>query len=162
MKKAIFISALVLLTLSVVFAGDFSYVGATKCKMCHKGEKKGLVWEKWEKGPHAKAFETLKAKGNEKKPECLTCHVTAFNSGGYKVGDANSATFEGVGCESCHGPGSVYKKMSVMKDKKKSMENGLIQPTEEMCKTCHNKKSPDFKGFNYKEYLKKIDHTFTK
>ena len=47
-------------------------------------------------------------------------------------------------------------------DKKKSLENGLIEPTEALCKECHNKKSPDFKGFNYKEYLAKANHTYRK
>ncbi|MGD2089742.1 MAG: cytochrome c family protein [Candidatus Aminicenantes bacterium] len=162
MKRFFLIAVGLMVVVSMVYAGDFTYVGAKKCKMCHKGAKKGEVWEKWEKGPHAKAFETLKAKGEEKNPKCVECHVTGFNAGGYKIGDANAAKFEGVGCESCHGPGSAYKKMSIMKDKKKSMENGLIEPTEEVCKKCHNEKSPTFKGFNYSEWAKKIDHTYMK
>jgi hypothetical protein len=153
----------VLIAASLVYAGGFTYIGAKKCKMCHKGAKKGEVYEKWEKGPHARAFETLKAKGEEKNEKCLDCHVTGFNQeGGYKVGDANASKLEGVQCESCHGPGSVYKKLSIMKDKKKSMENGLIEPNEELCKKCHNKNSPTFKGFNYAEFIKKVDHTYTK
>jgi len=148
--------------LSLVYAGDFQYVGAKKCRMCHKGPKKGEVFEKWQKSAHSKAFETLKAKGDEKNPQCLECHAVGFNKGGYKVGDANAMKFEGVQCESCHGPGSAYKKMSVMKDRQKSIENGLILPTEETCKKCHNKKSPTFKGFDFKEAFKKIDHRYTK
>jgi Cytochrome c554 and c-prime len=162
MKKFILIAICVMFVASLAYAGDYTYVGVKKCKMCHKGEKKGKVFEKWAAGPHAGAFETLKKGGNETKAECLECHVTAFNKGGYKVGDANAAKFEGVQCEVCHGPGSAYKKMSVMKDHQKSIDNGMIVPTEEACKKCHNKKSPDFKGFNYKEYLKKIDHTYSK
>ncbi len=69
--------------------------------MCHKGTKKGNVFEKWEKGPHAKAFETLKKKGEEKNPECLSCHVTGFYESVYKVGDANASKFEGVQCGCC-------------------------------------------------------------
>ena len=141
-----------MVVVSMVYAGDFTYVGAKKCKMCHKGAKKGEVWEKWEKGPHAKALETLKAKGEDKNPKCLECHVT----------DVKAAAEEGVGCEACHGPGSAYKSMSVMKDKAKAMENGLIEPTEAVCKKCHNEKSPTFKGFKYDEWVKKVDHTYTK
>ncbi|NIM10717.1 MAG: cytochrome C554 [Candidatus Aminicenantes bacterium] len=162
MKRVILVTVCVLVALSLVYAGDFTYIGAKKCKMCHKGPKKGEVYEKWEKGSHAKAFETLKAKGEEKNPKCLECHVTGFNAGGYKVGDANAAKFEGVGCESCHGPGSEYKKMSIMKDLNKSKENGLIIPDEAVCKKCHNEKSPTFKGFDFAKYAKKIDHKYTK
>jgi len=162
MRKLFLVIICVCFIFSLVHAGDFAYVGVKKCKMCHKGEKKGNVFEKWEKGPHAKAFETLKKDGSDKKAECLGCHVTAFNKGGYKVDDADAAKFAGVQCEECHGPGSAYKKMSIMKDKKKSLENGLIEPNEALCKKCHNKKSPNFKGFDYKKYLEKIDHAYTK
>jgi hypothetical protein len=162
MKKVLFVVIAVSFLFSMGYAGDFTYIGSKKCKMCHKGEKKGMVYETWEKGPHAKAFESLKKEGGEGKAECLECHTTGYNAGGYKTGDAKAANFEGVGCESCHGPGSAYKKLSIMKDKAKSMENGLIEPSEEACKKCHNERSKDFKGFNYEEYLKKIDHTYTK
>lgn len=162
MKKLLLILLIGVVAVSLTYAGSFEYIGSKKCKMCHKSKKRGEVYQKWEKGPHAKAFESLKKKGKDKDPACLECHVTAFNKGGYKVGDANAAKFEGVGCESCHGPGSKYKKNSVMKDKKKAMENGLIVPSEDVCKKCHNKKSPTFKGFDYKKYKEKINHNYRK
>lgn len=160
MRKVLLMIVCVMVAVSMIYAAD--YIGVKKCKMCHKGAKKGEVFEKWEKSPHAKAFETLKAKGEEKNPKCLECHVTGFNAGGYKVGDANAADFEGVQCENCHGPGSEYKKMSVMKDKKKSIELGLIIPDEAVCKKCHNEKSPTFKGFDFAKFKAQIDHTYTK
>ncbi len=133
---------------------DFSFVTSKKCMMCHKGAKKGEVFEKWEKGPHAKAFENLIAKGEDKNPICLACHTTGYDGSVFKE--------EGVGCEACHGPGSDYKKMSVMKNKEEAIELGLIVPSEAVCKKCHNEKSPAFKGFNFAEFFKKIDHTFRK
>ncbi len=162
MKKILIVVSVVAIVFSMAYSGDFTYIGSQKCKMCHKGEKKGMVYEKWEKGPHAKALEILKKEGGETKPECLVCHTTGYDKGGYKIGDANAANFEGVGCESCHGPGSAYKKMSIMKDKAQAIENGLIIPNEAVCKKCHNEKSKDFKGFNYHEYVKKIDHIYRK
>jgi hypothetical protein len=152
MRRFFLLAVCFMIVVSMVYAGDFTYVGAAKCKMCHKGAKKGEVFEKWEKGPHAKALETLKAKGEDKNPKCLECHVT----------DVKTAADEGVGCEACHGPGSAYKSLSIMKDKAKAMENGLIEPTEAVCKKCHNEKSPTFKGFKYDEWAKKIDHTYRK
>lgn len=160
MKKVMLIILFILVAFSISFAGDFSYIGAQKCKMCHKGPKKGEVFEKWEKGPHVKAFETLKAKGEDKNPQCLECHVTGFNAGGYKVGDANAALFEGVQCEACHGPGSAYKSLTIMKDKAKSIENGLVEQNENVCKKCHNEKSPTFKGFDFAKYSATISHKY--
>jgi cytochrome c peroxidase len=65
---------------------------------------------------------------------------------------------EGVSCESCHGPGSVYKSMSIMKSKEKSLAKGMTEPTEAVCKTCHNEESPTYRPFNYAEAVKKIAH----
>ena len=47
-----------------------------------------------------------------------------------------------VQCEACHGPGSDYMKMNIMKDKKLAIENGLILPDEKVCKKCHNENVP--------------------
>ena len=67
--------------------------------------------------------------------------------------------FEGVQCEACHGPGSLYKSAKIMSKKKYktdreaqhklALEAGLIIPTEETCVGCHNKKSPFFKAFDF-------------
>lgn len=162
MKKitAVAVSFTVLLLTLLVSAENPTYVGAQKCKGCHTGPKNGNVYEKWQKNVHAKAFETLKAKGEEKNPKCLICHVTGFNDGGYKVGDPNASKFEGVQCEACHGKGALYKKNSVMKDVGQAVNVGLLFPVEAVCIKCHNKKNPTFKGFDFNKSVKKIDHHF--
>lgn len=160
MKKTSLFVLCLLFLLSPSYAEEYHYVGSHVCKWCHGGIKKGAVYEKWKKGPHARAFESLKAAGQEKNPQCLECHTTGFNTGGYRVNDYINEIFAGVGCESCHGPGSGYKPMAYMKDKEISLDHGLIEPTEEVCKKCHNEKSPTYKGFNYKEAVEKIDHTY--
>lgn len=161
MKKSIVIAVVLSLTLSLTFAGDFEYVGANKCKACHKGEKKGNVYEKWLSSKHAKAFESIKAKGEAKNPKCLACHATAFGKGGYKIDDADAADFEAVQCETCHGPGSAYKKISIMKDREKALKNGLNNIKKETCTACHNDSEHTGK-FDYEAALKKIDHIYRK
>ena len=134
---------------------DFEYIGAAKCKMCHNKPPKGAQYKVWAAGPHANAMKKLSA-DEAKDPKCLKCHSTAgaidkkFNAG-VKV-------TEGVSCETCHGPGSAYKSMSIMKNREKSLANGMIIPDEKLCRTCHNEESPDFKGFDYAEYSKIIAH----
>ena len=59
-------------------------------------------------------------------PSCLKCHATGA-----------SADMPGVQCESCHGPGSDYKSMKVMKDHEASLAAGLVIPDEATCLTCH-------------------------
>lgn len=163
MKGWLVLVVVVVVVLSLSAADKFTVVGVKKCMMCHKGQNNHMVYEKWLETPHAKALKSLNpAKGEDKNPACLACHTTAFNKGGYKVGDANAADFAGVQCESCHGPGSAYKALGIMKDRKAALANGMIIPTEDTCKQCHNPKSPTFKSFNYKEALKKIDHSYSK
>ena len=94
--------------------------------MCHKSEAQGEQFPIWEKSAHAKAYATLagddakaiaKEKGIEdpqKADACLKCHVTGYGAAADMFGDKYDMA-NGVGCESCHGAGSDYDKMSVMK-----------------------------------------------
>jgi hypothetical protein len=123
-KQTLWIAiALAVMAVSVgAQAGDHEYVGADKCKMCHK-----VQYASWETTKHAKATDTAKA-GTEREwgADCLQCHATNA-----------SEDFPGVQCEACHGPGADYKKMSIMKDVEAAKANGLIIPTQETCDGCH-------------------------
>ncbi len=136
-------------------AQDYEYIGAVKCKMCHNSTTKGQQYKKWSEGPHANAMKKLSA-ADAKNPKCLKCHSTTGSTD--KSLHATITVKEGVSCESCHGPGSVYKSISIMKSQEKSIAKGLIVPDEKLCKKCHNEQSPDFKGFDYKTYSEKIAH----
>ena len=155
MRILMLICMVVFLGSSNLIAQDFEYVGSKKCKMCHNKPATGAQFTQWSESKHAKAMESLNAE-EAKNPACIKCHST--------VGSVNEdlvATLkieEGVSCESCHGPGSKYFPNAIMKNKEKAMENGLILPTEEVCIKCHNSESPNFKGFNFKEYVAKIAH----
>lgn len=136
-------------------AQDYEYIGAAKCKMCHNKPAVGAQYKQWAESKHAKAMESLE--GDEKNdPKCLKCHSTAGS-----VDESLIATLkvsEGVSCETCHGPGSGYKSKTVMQNQEKAIARGLIIPSEQLCLECHNEESPHYKGFNYDEYVKKIDH----
>ena len=111
------------------------FVGETKCKMCHKEQ-----YESWATTKHAKAWASLKPE-EQKKAECIECHITGKT--------ATDSMLVNVGCEACHGQGSDYKTMKVMKDPKLAAEAGLMPITEASCTRCHNKKSPTFKAFDF-------------
>lgn len=160
-------------------SAEAQFAGAVKCKMCHSSEKLGgTEYPQWEKSAHAKASESLKpgAKADSKQEakldpnkdysadnQCIGCHTTGFG----KLAAAG-AKLENVQCEACHGPGSEYSKatiMSLAKYKanrdaahKASLDAGLIVPTEATCKSCHNDKSPTFKGFDFASSKEKIKH----
>jgi hypothetical protein len=131
-----------------------TYVGSSKCKMCHKGEKNGFVWEKWLETKHAASMTVLNAeKGETKDPKCVKCHAIGVGvPSGYDPAAPNE-DLACVGCEACHGPGSDYKSLPVMKDREKSIAAGLLIPDEKTCRGCHNEESPTFKGFDYAKML---------
>jgi hypothetical protein len=151
----------------------YEYGGVATCKTCHMTAKSGAQFKIWSAGPHAKAFETLKSEKSmaiakekgiadpTKADACLKCHVTAHGVDA-KLKGAKLTMEEGVGCESCHGPGSAYKTMKVMKDitagTVKGADYGLIEPTEAVCVTCHNPESPTYKKFVFAESAAKTAH----
>jgi hypothetical protein len=156
----------------------FSYIGSAKCKMCHMTAKSGAQYKIWSESSHAKALDALKtpkadeiakAKGltvpAAQAPECLACHVTAYGKPA-AVRGTTLTDAEGVGCEACHGPGSEYQKMTVMKQvhagEVEAAKVGLVEPTEAVCKTCHNEKSPTYKPFDFKTFSAKIAHPIPK
>ena len=101
-KQWIFIIAvLLMLSLSVMAeekVKDEDYIGHMKCKMCHNKAELGKIHDVWKKMKHANAMKALetdeakavaKEKGLEKppaeSPECLQCHMTAYNPKTKKV-----------------------------------------------------------------------------
>ena len=151
------------------------YVGADKCKICHKKAEDGEQFKIWSESKHASAMKTLasaeakkiaKEKGiadPAKDTKCTKCHSTFASVDAKMLDKKTKLTLdEGVSCESCHGPGSEYKSKKIMQDVKLAKANGLVIPDEKTCKGCHNNESPTFKEFNFAEASKKIAHPIPK
>lgn len=161
--------------LSLAALAENKYVGVKTCAMCHKAEKQGNQLGAWELSKHAQAFTVLtspradsiaKARGlataAAASKECLQCHVSAYAADA-NLADKNFSYKDGVQCETCHGAGSGYKTIQTMKEKGKAIAAGLRAfkdegEIEKFCRTCHNEKSPVYKGFNFKERWEKIKH----
>lgn len=147
----------------------FTHVGVTACAKCHKTEKIGNQFGAWEVTKHSKAYGALTtpvadsiatAKGLTTKAaesrECLECHTTGGPG-------SDTPPTEGVNCEACHGPGSGYRTLSIMKDKTKAVVAGLrvyadATEIEAQCRTCHNERSPTAKPFVFAERWAEIKH----
>lgn len=148
---------------SAVAADEFKYVSHKKCKTCHKKELMGNQYGSWKEGPHAKAFETLKSEkaagwakeagiagAAHEADDCVKCHATAFGLEATQMAKKPLALNDGVQCESCHGPGSGYRKKKVMSDRDQSVAEGLVLPEAETCIGCHNDESPAWDPARYK------------
>jgi hypothetical protein len=152
------------------------YVGAKKCKTCHKKELIGNQYGAWEEMKHAKAFETLKgekalevakeqglATAPHEAGECLKCHATAYGEDPSKFAKKPLNPEDGVQCETCHGPGSLYKKKKTMSDHDKSVAAGMWEPgkDDKICVGCHNDESPTWnadEGFDFEKRKEEIAH----
>ncbi len=144
-----------------------TYVGNKTCKKCHIKQHKS-----WEKTKMGQSFEVLKpGQRADKKPAakldpdkdyttdetCLKCHTVGFGTeSGYKIpppddkkAQRRAKKMMGVGCESCHGPGSEYSKLhkEIQDNKRKYKQEemyaaGMAKISPEVCAACHNPESP--------------------
>lgn len=96
--------------------------------------------------PAATATETAKPVSAEpQKPEasahaavgsekCKMCHKVQYESWAASKHATASPKTE---CESCHGNGADYAKMSIMKDRPQALAAGLVLPDKAACARCH-------------------------
>lgn len=164
------VAALVVLA-GLVPAQDHSYVGAQMCKICHRTEKQGRQYPIWEQSKHSQAFAALSSPGAAEKakaagvtvnpaesPDCLKCHAPLYEK-------APQLKDQGVTCEVCHGPGSDYKSLSVMKDKAEAVKKGLIlyaspDAIKAQCMKCHE--NAHNMPFDFTTAWPKIKHSIPK
>jgi hypothetical protein len=149
-----------------LLAKDATYVGASSCKLCHKAELQGRQYVIWEASLHAKSYASLttpaalevaKSMGTSNPPEnaqCLGCHAPL-------AAKAPELKAEGVTCEVCHGAGSGYRKLPIMQDRAKAVENGLVLypdpgSIQAHCIECHQ--NPHGKAFDFKAAWETIKH----
>jgi hypothetical protein len=79
------------------------YVGSGRCVECHK-----TAGQTWAKSGHARGFATLCDRKADADPKCIGCHTTGFGApSGYRRQFGRDKLVD-VGCESCHGPGSLH------------------------------------------------------
>jgi len=167
MKQAApFLIIFLLIIGTAIVAQDFTYVGSGKCKMCHKSESKGKQYPIWEQSKHAQSFSALTSEKAAQKaqaagvsnpaesPKCLKCHAPLAEK-------AAELKEEGVTCEVCHGPGSAYRKLSIMKDRAKAVENGLKVydspgAIKAHCLQCHE--NAHNQPFDFSTAWEKIKH----
>lgn len=119
------------------------FVGTVACKTCHIDE-----WKSWKETKHAHAYHTLEVAGHETDPECLTCHTVGFGVSSGFISVEKTPNHVDVGCENCHGAGSIHAEHPKQKD------YGQVKKT--LCTTCHT--SENSPKFDIEVYFPKIEH----
>ncbi|MDY7228575.1 multiheme c-type cytochrome [Hyalangium rubrum] len=122
--------------------GEAAFVGNGACQDCH-----AEAFPVWEKSKHRHAWETLEKAGKQFHLNCVGCHVTGYEQPGGVCRLDKVAGREDVGCESCHGPGSLHAE-------EPTPANIVRNPGQALCVTCHNpENSPHF---DFATYLPKV------
>lgn len=125
------------------------YIGSKACGKCHEH-----AYEVWQKSKHSHAYKTLVEEEYPSRRqydgECIVCHTVGF---GYKTGFTNETDTKhliNVGCESCHGPGSLHQKnpknqewrdrmnLPWLAARKSGNEKAKNLAIEKFCVTCHD------------------------
>lgn len=119
------------------------YVGTERCTECHQEEHAF-----WKKTKHAKAWATLEEQGKHFDLTCIGCHTVGYQQAGGFCRLKDVGALKDVGCESCHGPGSVH-----VEDQEPSSIT-LAVPEKTCMSLCHVPDHSD--GFVYEKYLREI------
>jgi hypothetical protein len=145
------------------------YVGSKACKECHMGRGPESEYIQWISSRHAAAYwrlatdwavllasfrpayQDITEPATERR--CLLCHTTAAQDPDALFAGSFRST-EGVGCESCHGPGSLYMDPDVMSDRQQFLAAGGIVPDEKTCRKCHR----NAERFDFQTWWPKINH----
>lgn len=117
-------------------------IGSELCIACHP-----YAGQVWRTTKHAKGYDSLVEAGKQHHLDCVSCHVTGWQQ---PQGVCRIDQTEGrreVGCEACHGPGSVHLALPVA--------GNIPMPKEpKACVGCHDREnSPQF---DFDAYLSKV------
>jgi hypothetical protein len=145
------------------------YVGSRACGTCHGEEGEGNPFIGWMRSRHGHAYWRLGADwalflarlrphyddlGDPiEDSRCLLCHVTGLQRD-ESLFASSFREEEGIGCEACHGPGSLYMDPEVMADREAFLAAGGVVPDEAMCRGCHR----NSERFDFEEMWPKIAH----
>ncbi len=84
-----------------------SYAGSEACQGCHTS-----IYTDWLDSPHGQAMATLRKSRDPKRAHkdvsCVSCHSTPQQVGPRPDTLEGYFADQGVGCESCHGPGQAH------------------------------------------------------
>ncbi|RME27665.1 MAG: hypothetical protein D6798_04060 [Deltaproteobacteria bacterium] len=140
------------------------YVGSAACAACHRAEH-----AQWQATPHAAAWTSLEQRQRTQDLSCWSCHVT----GGERPGGPQSPAevteaLQGVGCESCHGPGRRHIAQAVQAastgeppgvgEAADAVTGSIVRdPPEQTCRRCHDGEQDEGR-FDWASYRAKVVH----
>jgi len=123
--------------------GEPAFVGNQACRSCHPGP-----FAVYEKTGHAHAYATLESVQKQYRLDCVACHVIGFQQAGGVCRVDQVEGRQNVGCESCHGPGSIH----VADGTRKTVLRP--RPGPRVCVGCHTPENSIH--FDFARYLPRV------
>ncbi|MEN8134766.1 MAG: UshA-like (seleno)protein [Thermodesulfobacteriota bacterium] len=121
------------------------FTGWRTCRKCHSDQVKN-----WQKTRHASSFLTLIKKNQQFNPDCLSCHVTGVDTNDPSAAIGMPSDLQIVGCETCHGPGTLHSMNPV--------SHKTTPVTEKICMNCHVPNHDE--SFDFASDIKKLKCKF--
>lgn len=156
-----------------VGAKGYTFIGSAACMTCHKDH--GDAWQVFAGSKHAQAYNALQniAKKPELRnydPECIRCHTVGYDYNSGFVNTDKTPQLINVGCESCHGPGSMHaaqpnnKKFALELSPWKANGAGQLPPLAKFKEFNEQKGKPDKEIFTpaEKNFINLVDRTCQK
>jgi Ni/Co efflux regulator RcnB len=116
-----------------------AYAWDAACKECHAD-----IHDAWAKTKHARTINRLTGADRQAGSACIGCHVTGPKDPLEVEGTMVNAN---VQCEACHGAGKAH--IEAAKAGNAASVRLAKKPAAAVCETCHNDKSPHYRGFYY-------------
>ncbi len=123
--------------------GEAAYLGNAACEACHPA-----AFSVYRGTGHARAYRELERVDKQYRLECVACHVVGIQQPGGVCRVDRVAGRDGVGCENCHGPGSLHAAHPT------TQPVARPSPTRTVCVGCHTaENSPQF---DFSVYLPRV------
>jgi hypothetical protein len=123
--------------------GEAAYVGNEACRSCHPAP-----FAVYDKTGHARAYATLESVQKQYRLDCVACHVIGFQQAGGVCRVDQVEGRKNVGCENCHGPGSIHvadgTRQTVLRPR----------PGPSVCVGCHTAENSIH--FDFATYLPRV------
>ena len=124
------------------YPGGGTYVTNAGCVHCHQEQAR-----KWEASKHALAYGAVQRMNYVDDPDCARCHATGYSYIGGFGGKDRSPAMACVGCEACHGAGSLHVA---------DVHKPYGRPAERDCRTCHDAENSP--AFAFGAYAERVRH----
>lgn len=162
------------------FGAGYEFIGSERCADCHDE-----AYDIWKDSLHSHAYDSLTVEwarhhhdpgmaarvrvDRVHDPECINCHTTGWDAQevlrfetGFN-GIETTPHLVGVGCESCHGPGSRHVELEeagaddgLLSAERLKLHLSVETAVGQTCSKCHDfENSPDF---DFDTYWPQIEH----